>query len=315
MLALISRLSAAPAQPTVHGRGTLSQEEKKRTAKPKSKVLSKDRLCSAVSTSRPCCGKSARREKESRDMPSASRSDDGFLRLKSALAEVKQPVFLELFAGSGRVCAYLRTRGHAALALELRHGLKVDLLSKRVRRLIKRSIRLGRISGIWLGTPCSSFSLARRGRGGAPGGPLRLKGKYILGHPRAMKRPRDKKKIVLGNKCAESTGSYALAAHNANIPWCLENPNGSRLWHHPAIARLLSLPGVERRVCHMCAYGAAFMKPTAVLMGHCSSAGLEKKCPGCSEHLILQGSNRTARAQVYPRSFAKEAALLLLKSS
>ena len=143
---------------------------------------------------------------------------------------------------------------------------------------------------------------------------LRLVGKYILGHPKAMRRPHDRAKILLGNRCATCSARLAAAAHQAQIPWALENPGGSRLWHHPDIAALSHLAAVHRRVGHMCGYGTNYKKPTAVLCGLCKVPGLERVCPGCQEHVILQGSNRTALAQVYPWSYAKEAANMLLQS-
>ena len=312
MLALVQQLAGHALAPS-HAVSSSQLATGKETLVMKTR--SKKRGLETTSTSQmstPMKPAKVSKQKLSKDMPAASSAcGDGIIRLQEAFAQSRKPVFLEIFAGSGRVCRMLRKQGHAALALEIRHGLKVNVLSKRVLRFLLRRIRSGAVAGIWMGTPCSSFSLARRGRGGSPGGPLRLIGKYILGHPKALRRPKDRKKIKLGNKCASYSARYAKAAHNAGIPWGLENPSGSRIWHHPAIANLGAMGSVERRVSHMCAYGCPWKKPTAVLCGHCRGAGLQKQCHGCQKHVILQGANKTALAQVYPLKFAKEASQIL----
>lgn len=238
---------------------------------------------------------------------------------------------LELFSGSGRVARKLaRKCGVPTLALDIRSKRHpVDLTDKRVIRFLLFAIKHKMVKAVFFGTPCSSFSLARRGRPGKPGGPLRTIA-TIYGHPDAMARAIDRKKIIVGNKCAAATAVLAAAAHKHNVPWAIENPAYSRLWHYPSIAKLKALPGVVERVSHMCQYGAPWKKPTRVMMGHFweksgGEALLQRKCSGmqgcCSKtglpHTTLQGTNPTTRrpftssAQVYPLVFATEAAFAL----
>ena len=245
------------------------------------------------------------------DMPTTKGRKGGRMRLKRAMD--KYPA---VFSGSGRVAKWLRKKHkQPCVAVDVRHGLRVNLLSKGTIALLKRCIAKRKVLGIWFGTPCSTFSLARRGRGGSPGGPLRLIGKYIKGHPRALLRPKDRMKIVTGNRLADCTAALAKHAHKNGVLWCIENPGNSRLWHYPSIAALARRPNVHRRLADMCAYHRQYKKPTAVLVGHGHGSGLERRCAGCDQHWILQGSNRTQQAQTYPDMFAKEAASLLAQSA
>ncbi len=108
--------------------------------------------------------------------------------------------------------------------------------------------------------PCSSFSLARRGSPGSPGGPLRLVGKRILGHPKALARPMDRQKILTGNALASSTAKILHTAHISSCPWGVDNGANSRLWHHPEFEALARLPCTNVRTTCMCQHGATHKK-------------------------------------------------------
>lgn len=79
----------------------------------------------------------------------------------------KHQCFLELFAGSGRVSHYLRSRGYAVISFNSAFGSEFDLSLRAVANVIFGWIRSGIILGIHLGTPCDSWSLARRGPPGS----------------------------------------------------------------------------------------------------------------------------------------------------
>ena len=83
----------------------------------------------------------------------------------------RQRVFLEIFSGAGALSATLRRRGWKVIEWDIVHGASFDLtVAANIRRLydMVRSADL-----VHLGTPCTSFSVARRGRIGDPLGPLR----------------------------------------------------------------------------------------------------------------------------------------------
>lgn len=244
-------------------------------------------------------------------------------------------VAVEVFSGSGRVARNWRLfHGFHAIAVDIRNKCKrrrYDVTSKPVLKVLRNALLTKRVRCLWLGTPCSSFTLARRGFPGTPGGPLRLIGEYILGHPTAMARDMDRLKIEAGNRCASATAELCRAAQTAACPWGLENPYASRLWHHPDIKKCQDLPGgVHTRRSDMCAYNCKYRKSTRVMLGRVDHDMepelLQKRCGGkgkiCGhkggcEHAVLEGKcpktgqSRTAAAQVYPHQFARDAADLL----
>jgi hypothetical protein len=89
-----------------------------------------------------------------------------------------------------------------------------------------------------------------------------------------------------------------------------ENPNNSRMWRVPALAKLCHQPGAVGHVCDFCQYGSPFRKRTRVVLwgtGECSSIKLT--CAGshgcCSAsgrpHQIIKGfaaDGRTLLSQV-----------------
>ncbi len=60
-----------------------------------------------------------------------------------------------------------RSRGEAALAIDLFHGGRRNVLREDVFDLVRQWVCSGMVAGLWLGTPCESFSRALRRRWGA----------------------------------------------------------------------------------------------------------------------------------------------------
>ncbi len=254
--------------------------------------------------------------------------------LQDALATArggKRPgkVFLELFAGSKRVSAKWRAAGCAAVAFELADGAMYDLANPIVSDVVKSWIRGGFVGGVWLSTPCSTWSLARRGKAGRPGGPLRKLGKHLMGHPDALARSPDCVKIFLGNDTMTCTAQLLACCIACKVPCALENPMGSRLFHAAPIAKVASHKQCRIMVTDLCMHGAPWRKATKIMSWFCkSSLPLQVRCQGrkgrCAsekrkgrKHVILQGSHRsgitrTARASVYPWCFAEAAAEMLM---
>ena len=249
--------------------------------------------------------------------------------ITEAKSQSGKAVVLELFAGSGRVAKCARRQGVPAIAVDVQRGPQYDLSRGDIIEGIVAHMRAGNIRAVWLGTPCSTWSTARRGHPGAPGGPLRLKGELIWGHPIALRRPADRRKIELGNSTAKCTAKIIQAAVEHKIPVALENGNASRLWHCPPIAEMCQHPSARKLVTDMCRHGAQWRKRTRVQIWVCaSSAALRQRCRRTAgslcvvsgqPHLILQGKrhggNLSAYASRYPWRFARAAARMLLKSA
>ena len=163
------------------------------------------------------------------------------------------------------------------------------------------SLRSGAVAGIWMGTPCSSFSLARRGRGGSPGGPLRLIGKYILGHPKALRRPKDRKeKSSWATNALPTQLAMPKPLTMQAFLGDLENPSGSRIWHHPAIAKLGTMGSVERRVSHMCAYGMPMEETYSCVMWTLPRGWFAKAVPWLPEACDFAGGQQNGPGTSVP---------------
>ena len=245
-----------------------------------------------------------------------------------AMATRGTPVVLELFAGSGRVAKCARKLGVPAIAVDVQRGPQYDLCQGAIIDSIVAHMRAGDIRAIWLGTPCSTWSTARRGYPGSPGGPLRLVGEHIWGHPRALRRPADRRKLELGNSTAKRTAEIIQAAVEHKVPVALENGNSSRLWHCPPIADLCAHPSATKFVTDMCQHGARWRKRTRVQTWGCrATAALKHQCIGGSQfctasgqpHIVLQGhrggGSWSARASRYPWRFARAVARMLLRAT
>ena len=246
-------------------------------------------------------------------------------QIAKARTQWGQAVVLELFAGSGRVAKCVRKKGVPAIAVDVQRGPQYDLSRRDVIEGIVEHMRAGNVRAVWLGTPCSSWSTARRGYPGAPGGPLRLKGKHIWGHPLALRRAADRRRIKLGNSTAKCTAKVIEAAVEHKVPVALENGNSSRLWHCPPIAAICLHPSAKKTVTDMCQHGTPWRKRTRVQTWGCvPSKALRQQCLGggsvCTvsgrSHLVLEGKRRgvylSACASRYPWRFAHAAARMLL---
>lgn len=80
----------------------------------------------------------------------------------------KGVVHLDLFAGCGGIAKAMRARGRRSIGVDtiqdIIHGKHHHLTNPKIFRVVVRFIRSGRVASVWLGTPCTSFSMARRGR-------------------------------------------------------------------------------------------------------------------------------------------------------
>jgi len=235
------------------------------------------------------------------------------VRARRGRADVR--VFIEVFAGTGRVAASFRRRGAAALTLELSDDVLQDVTLDALRRLLVSWTHAGIIKGMWLGTPCSSWSSARRRRPGAPRGALRTRA-AILGHPEAWARPRDAQRLADGNRTARTSAQLIQACVQAGCPVILETPSGSLLWAFPPLARLCRLSCSASVTLDQCRFGSLSRKRTRLQAWHAGNleplrrlcCGKEGRCSTTGEqHVILEGKLTWASSR-YPSAFAAAAA-------
>jgi hypothetical protein len=149
---------------------------------------------------------------------------------KQALQECNEKrftLFLDLFAGVGQISNRLVKRGHASLAFEIDCGPHFDLLSRSVVKLLLGWINSGCISGVWLATPCTSWSRARHGPPHSGWCTIRTN-KHIMGLPDL--KPRDCDKISLGSRTMLVTARIIRLCIACHVPCFFENPASSMIW-------------------------------------------------------------------------------------
>ena len=140
-------------------------------------------------------------------------------------------LFLEVFAGSARMTAAFRAHPHfrdrVSDPWDMIYGEMFDLLVETNLRKLLNLLASGHIAGTWLGTPCTSFTLARRWDGGPP--PLRDPGDVLLAAP-WISSEHDLKSVETGNRLASVTVRIILVAYQARAWYVIENGIRTRLW-------------------------------------------------------------------------------------
>lgn len=230
-------------------------------------------------------------------------------------------VLLEVFAGSARLCKAFRRQGWETWAWDSKLGPSFDLTSPR--NLKNLLAKLVQVDWVHIATPCGSFSAARRGRPGSPGGPLRTK-EFPYGIPGLPET--DLKKTEIGNKLLAATISIIETCLRYHVPVCLENPRSSQLWFQPSLLKVLS--HATRVHVDYCGYGTRWKKATTFASWHADSlTGLHAKCQGhpsnklrvCGftqkTHLHLEGKSPDGRlwtvvAEPYPHKLCNKYAHL-----
>lgn len=226
-------------------------------------------------------------------------------------------VFLDLFASTGRVAAALRAR-HAVgdFAMKLDDDARFDLERLDTVDHICGWISPGCVAGVMVATPSSSWSRARRGVPGTPGGPLRSSAQPlgVASLPAA-----DQEQVRRGNVQMRATVRILKAALRFKVPAVLENPCQSILWQAPALAALCRSPLCRTSVVDMCAFGARWRKRTKLVAWHADLQPVKGLCQGahgmCSfsarPHIKLERRGPgnvvwTRRAQAYPTRLAAQ---------
>ena len=81
---------------------------------------------------------------------------------KSAVLHRRQ-VFLEIFSGCAAVSRSLRKQGFGVVTLDIRAGPLEDVCLPAVRKVLQGWIAAGAVLGVWLGPPCTTWSVACAG--------------------------------------------------------------------------------------------------------------------------------------------------------
>ena len=219
--------------------------------------------------------------------------------------------FVEIFSGTARLTQSVRKRGIPCLPpidITICEEVPVpfDILDVENWKLIMQLIYFGAIIFAHFGTPCNSYSAARKEDGGPP--PLRS---FAFPDGLPSLTGLNACIVFLGNLFKERTCEACLAIVNLGGDFSIENPLHSLLWATPSIQALIWNARAWEVDLDQCAFGAPSRKPTKILMSdQRMQAALQRSCPGNHKHQVLKGKvwsdqfqrvvYRTKLAQVYP---------------
>lgn len=210
-----------------------------------------------------------------------------------------------------------RLRNVQCVEVDNVHGPQFDLTDRKVQRDIFKLLQSGQVVYVWLGTPCNSWSRARRNDNRGPG-PLRDDDQYIYGYP--WLKQHDMQKVHVGNTLMRFSARIFRYCLNNNIPVTLENPHTSRLWLAPPIRHLVNHKQTEYVHTDFCQDNMPWRKRTGLLTAHVSLRSKCRRCAGkrgvCSRtqqrHEQLVGTSggkfKTLIAQPYPVSLCARVA-------
>ena len=154
-------------------------------------------------------------------------------------------------------------------------GEAVDVFDPTFQSKLTAWVVEGAIGLVHFGTPCSSFSTARRDDGGPP--PLRS---WAEPYGRASLALRDRRIARDGNRLAAFTVRWARLVFAHEAAFTIENPADSWLWQLPSMQRLAHQCGVAVVSLAMCAFGAKAWKRTVVWTTAGLFGILGRGCPG-----------------------------------
>ena len=227
---------------------------------------------------------------------------------------------LEVFAGTARITKSLQQRGIQAFPVDICISPFHNVLDSKLEHRVFNLVRTGRVSFVWCGMPCTSFSRARKWDGRGPG-PIRTDD-YLWGLPDLSFA--DKNKVDTGNALLYFTIRLLRLCEKYRIPYVLENPLSSMAWLMPPIQRFLRT--YSPHIIHLdyCQFGEPWRKPTQLLFNYLDLSSVALQCQpfhgNCSRskrpHLRLAGRDEkgvfwTLRAQPYPTELTDKIAALV----
>ena len=232
-------------------------------------------------------------------------------------------LFLDLFSGANSPMGReVKARGGAVIAFDWLIDARFDLSRADVQEALWGWIRQGLVWGVWLGTECTTWSVASYSKG--PGWFNSYRSRGNLWGELAALSPRAREKVLQGNADARFTIQTLQKISNQPLAvGGMENPSDSVIWKLPEFQALLDIPNVFATKCDYCQYGARWKKPSRFLFvgGRkalapsklCKQAG--KLCSRTKKPHLKLGQGRchpssglvlTKLATEYPRKLATQ---------
>ena len=147
---------------------------------------------------------------------------------------------IDVFSGTGGVARALRRQGYACKELELKKGF--DILHRLSFVRLRSDVRPGKIAGVMIALPFTSFSIAQAGRLRSELHPLGLPG--LPAHLQA--------RVDHGNALLYASVQLIRTCVAHGVRWILENPASSYAFKTPALQELLRLGWCCEAVCVQC---------------------------------------------------------------
>ena len=215
--------------------------------------------------------------------------------------------------------AALRRRGWLVDAIDTKVGGRAhDLTQTALRNRLVAAVAGGQYEALYAGTPCKSYSVAHS--------PQLRSRRWPEGLPNAPPEWRDY--LERHNGFAALTAALVRAAHQAGVPWAVENPvdradeagrgrwywpskaDHAPLWRMPCMRAALELTGARTATFPQCALGAAVQKYTTLAFSpslETSLGALRGLACGHAEHAQVaygrdaRGQSRAEAAAAYPQ--------------
>jgi hypothetical protein len=187
--------------------------------------------------------------------------------------------------------------GKAVVAVDILLGPEFDLTSPIVYSELKGWISAGLVWGVLAGTPCETFSRARRAPPhSAFPGPLRSNE-----FPRGLKEldGKELRKVSLSNLISDRAATLIELARSRGLVGGEENPATSILWQTRARQAMITRPSVVDYVVDHCAHGTPYRARTRFRLFNCGDVPrlTASRCSGrgiCSysrmHHVSLTGT-------------------------
>lgn len=199
------------------------------------------------------------------------------------------PWFLEVFSGTATLTSAVRSLNIPCLPpIDITICEEVptpfDVVDAEQWEFILALCRSGAILFLHCGTPCNTFSSARKLDGGPP--PLRS-ATYPLGLPGLSEE--NLALVFLGNLFLLRSAEACAAVFARGGNFSIENPEASLLWAAPPTKALARACRAFMISFDQCEFGAPSVKPTSLLVSHQVFTQLERRCQGGHRHERLHG--------------------------
>ena len=238
---------------------------------------------------------------------------------RSSHLTAQGPFFLELFAGKAGISEAVHLLGVPILPpVDIESSPLVDsprdILDASFWAHVMMLIAAGLVFFLHSGTPCNTFTSARKLDGGPP--PLRSR---AAPEGLANLRASDEMLVFLGNIFLERTVEACVLVFALGGDFTIESPLLSLLWDTVLITQLRSISRAFDLDFDQCAFGTPWMKPTRLMSSNEALHVICVRCPGNHSHEKLKGKVwdahqqafvfRTKAAQVYPWSLCSTMAV------